>query len=99
MEENGRGLIQGTILASAWMDWEKSQKTSVRIAGLQSRFDPGTCQYETGVLTTKLQCSVMTNIHLSIAKEAKAVSTDVVSHCSFSLSMRLGMIMLWRREH
>jgi hypothetical protein len=34
MESSSRGPIEGTILATACSDWEKPQKSSVRIAGL-----------------------------------------------------------------
>jgi hypothetical protein len=40
MEGNSHGIIEGAILVFAWMDWEKPQKTSVRIANLQAEIWP-----------------------------------------------------------
>jgi hypothetical protein len=35
-EGSSHGLIQGTILAFAWSDWGKPQRTSVETVGLQA---------------------------------------------------------------
>jgi hypothetical protein len=36
LEESGHGLIFGTTLAFAWRNWQKPQKITVRIPGLQA---------------------------------------------------------------
>jgi hypothetical protein len=46
MKGSSHGLIEGTVLASAWRNCGKPQKTSVGIVSLQ---DLGSTVHETGV--------------------------------------------------
>jgi hypothetical protein len=50
IEGSGHGLIYGTSPAFAWRDWEKKQKSSVRIAGLWAKI------WNRDLLNTKQGC-------------------------------------------
>jgi hypothetical protein len=45
------GKLLGTIAAFVWRDWEKPQRTSVRVAGLRVDLNPGFLENEGEVLT------------------------------------------------